>query len=528
MLIDGRLVPHGGTLRAAVAVIGAGPAGISITEELAANGVNVLLLEAGGRHHAAADDDALQGVGAGVPFPQVASRRRGFGGTSGHWAPTTGLRIRPLDSLDLTARPGAGEQSWPIIGSELARYYERAHSTLGMVDGYSPSRWGLDDGATPLVWSGGPQLAMFQFAPHDVFTSRFETLAGNPHVDVTLHSCVREVRLADDGNTVSSLAVVCPGGNEFVVEATVFVLAAGGIDNARLLLASPGRTGRGLGNEHDNVGRYFMDHLSVDTGTIVPADGRTIDVSVFAEQRGGSDERQAMLWLGPEIIEREGLANAAFWVNDMDAGYLSPGVGAARSLRLAINSTPRTDIARHVLASGRGGLDLIAFGGRKLLRRPPRRRAVALRAMTEQLPNRDSRITLTDDRDALGLRRIKLDWRVTDDDLATVRRHQDVLAKLLEERGVGTVADRFVPDAHPSPVMSNYHHIGSTRMHVDPQAGVVDADSRVHGTANLLVAGSSVFPTGGYLNPTLTIVALAIRVADTVRRDLRTSRVSAA
>ena len=141
--------------------------------------------------------------------------------------------------------------------------------------------------------------------------------------------------------------------------------------------------------------------------------------------------------------------------------------------------------------------------------------------MSEQEPDRESRITLSRQRDALGIPRVHLDWRISPLDLATIRRHQDVLAAELEARGLGTIDDRFDPDQrHRSPIMSNYHHIGSTRMHEDPTSGVVDADCRVHEAPNLFVAGSSVFPAGGYLNPTLTIIALALRIADTIRADL--------
>jgi choline dehydrogenase-like flavoprotein len=141
--------------------------------------------------------------------------------------------------------------------------------------------------------------------------------------------------------------------------------------------------------------------------------------------------------------------------------------------------------------------------------------------MTEQAPDRDSRITLSTERDHLGLPRVELDWRVSQSDLAVVRRHQDILARMLEARGIGTVADRFEPASHPSPVMSNYHHIGATRMSTDPRSGVVDADCRLHTVSNLFVAGCSVFPTGGYLNPTLTLIALACRLAERIDRELR-------
>ena len=144
-----------------------------------------------------------------------------------------------------------------------------------------------------------------------------------------------------------------------------------------------------------------------------------------------------------------------------------------------------------------------------------------MRIMTEQLPDRESRIRLSPRLDKLGIPRVDLDWRITAADLEVVVAHQQLLGRLLEDRGVARLTSRFDPAEHPSPIMSNFHHLGSTRMHVDPEHGVVDAECRVHTVANLYVVGGSVFPTGGYLNPTLTIIALAIRAADAIVRDHR-------
>jgi choline dehydrogenase-like flavoprotein len=170
--------------------------------------------------------------------------------------------------------------------------------------------------------------------------------------------------------------------------------------------------------------------------------------------------------------------------------------------------------AQAVRGSGR----LVRFAVNRQLARPGRR-LLALRIMTEQRPDRDSRIRLGAACDGFGVPRVELDWRIGADDLDTIRRHQDVLDALLSRQGVGRVTERFDADRHASPIMSNYHHMGATRMHTSPREGVVDAQCRVHSAPNLFVAGGSVFPAGGYLNPTLTIIALALRVSDAIRRD---------
>jgi choline dehydrogenase-like flavoprotein len=138
----------------------------------------------------------------------------------------------------------------------------------------------------------------------------------------------------------------------------------------------------------------------------------------------------------------------------------------------------------------------------------------------EQAPNPESRVTLMEARDRFGLRRAQLDWRLTELDARSVRRTAEIAADALGGALAGR-AQLLVSEADPWPeTTGRSHHMGTTRMHADPRRGVVDADCRVHGLANLWIAGSSVFPTCGYANPTLTLVALAHRLADRLQREL--------
>lgn len=509
MLIDGRLLPSGTPRRATVAVVGAGPAGITIATALAARGVGVALIDSGGRQQHAAGSDALRGSSIGLPFPLAQSRRRGFGGTSSLWQLRTGLRTRPLDEIDFGARD-VREAAWPFPRATLNRHYDRVHEQLGLPNTYDTAGWHGAAHPHPLTWQGGPELAMFQFAPHDTFLERFDEVVATDGIDLYLHSTVASIDLSSDGGRVASLGVVTGGDNRFTIEADAFVLAAGTIENARILLSSPGRDGAGVGNEHDNVGRYFMEHPSIDCGVLDT--GGSLDVDLFAETTDASGRKtQAMLWLGEEVIAREGLLNAAFWVFDTSTHYLSDGVSATRALSAAIDARSLRHAAREAPGVARGLADLAGYAISKLRRSPPD--AVAVRMLSEQLPDRDSRVRLAEGRDRLGLRRVSIDWRVSATDLELIRRHRDVLAGLLAERGVARFRDPFEPE-QVRPLMSNHHHLGTTRMHTDPRHGVVDEHCRVHSVRNLYATGSSVFPAGGYLNPTLTILALADRLAE--------------
>jgi choline dehydrogenase-like flavoprotein len=527
VLIDGTLLPYRTTLRSDVVVVGAGPAGLTVAQELAAAGIDVMVVEGGGRHHTKADDDTLRGEAIGKPFPMVTSRRRGFGGTSGHWTSATGLRVRPFDEIDFEARPVRPGASWPFGRSALDPYYDRAHAQIGINPDYRPERWFAGTHPSSLTWTGGPEPAMFQFTAHDTYVGRFDEITASPYIDLVLNSTITTMDLSADGASVTGADVVCPGGNEFRVEGRVFVLAAGGIDNARILLSSPGRNGNGIGNEHDNVGRYFMDHLSFDCGVLDALGETPLDIAAFVESDDDTGQKfQPMLWLGAERIQREDLLNAAFWVYESDPAYLSPGISAARSLRASFRSHPVRHAGTHLFGVAKGGIDIASFGLRSALHRQNAKRSVSLRIMAEQLPDRESRVLLADKRDALGRRRVCLDWRVSNTDLDMMRRHRELLVEMLQSRGVARLRDGFDPESpHGPPVMTNFHHMGSTRMHVDPAEGVVDAELRVHSTRNLYVAGSSVIPTGGYLNPTLTIIALSCRLADTVRTALGPVRV---
>jgi choline dehydrogenase-like flavoprotein len=336
-------------------------------------------------------------------------------------------------------------------------------------------------------------------------------------IDLLLETTVERLEIDDNGRTVQRAALVSSSGGRFAATAETFVLACGAIENARLLLSSPDADGCPLGNRHDNVGRYFMDHLSVDSGLLVPMHGGTISAEVFSARQAPDGGRyQPMLWLGDELIERAGLLNAAFWVEEIDPRYLAPGVGAARRVRAAWHGRPRHGLWRASARAAAGTPDLLAYAAGRIRRSA--RRVVAMRILTEQAPNRRSRVRLSSRRDRLGRRRVDIEWKVTDSDLDVIDAHQSVLGGLLEERGVARLTHRFDRRSHPSPIMSNFHHLGTTRMHRDARLGVVDADGAIHSMTNVYVTGGSVFPTGGYLNPTLTIIALAARLADTIAR----------
>jgi choline dehydrogenase-like flavoprotein len=527
LLIDASRLPSGLDLASDVVIVGSGPAGITLAEQLVASGLHVLVVESGDRHQTKAAGDRLRGRSTGAPFPMAASRQRAFAGTASHWTANTGLRVRPLDPIDFEARPGMAETGWPFSYQELEPFYRRAGESVGVDFDYDAANWLPDGGPSALSWDGGPRLALFRFADHRTFTDRFDSFAHSRQIDLLLNATATRIVTGASGS-VESLEVTSPGGPRLSITGRAYVLACGGIDNARLLLASPGPNGAAVGNEHDNVGRYFTDHLSIDSGVVV-ANDPGVDVSSFLETRNAAGQKyQPMLWAGEDRLREHGLLNAAFWVNRLDARFVAPAVQSVRALKAALLTRPLIPgVTSHVRNAADGTLDVARFAYRRFRDSEPRETVISLRIMAEQAPHPESRITLADSRDDTGLPRAHVHWHISASDREGIRRHQDLLAAMLEDRGVGTVVDRL-GEEHPAATMiANYHHMGSTRMHADPRRGVVDSLGRVHSVPNLYVAGSSVFPTGGYANPTLTIIALAIRLAGTLSASLQPVRMHA-
>lgn len=526
MLTDAASLPPSTTLRTDVVVVGAGPAGIAVTLDLARSGHNVLLLDSGGPAQERASQELAKGTSDGETYYRLErSRIRAFGGTSQHWMPQSCMRARPLDHLDFDARPEVGRAGWPFGRDALEPDYRRAQEIcrLGPYD-YDVARWSALANDKPLPLGEQVETISFQAGPLDNFPNRIAELTGAGNVHVLLHATVRRLHTDDFGTRVERLSVAGPDGRPFTVQPQVVVLASGGIDNPRLLLASDDRHLNGLGNRHDLVGRYFTEHPHVRTGVIRlddPAIGAA--VSLYERKRVDGTLHIAMIKISDEVLRAEGALGSAWALHPADEGSSTASARAIADLR---------DVVRHRIALPATGRRLRAVARR------PRDLAAAVRSrvrphrvgepttllkllvMSEQLPDPESRVLLGRGRDRFGERLPHVHWRLADIDHRSIALGQRALDRAFREAGLGQVQD-FYDDADPPPaVVGGFHHMGTTRMATSPRKGVVDADQRLHGVANCYVTGSSVFPTVGYANPTLTIVALAARLARHLRGEL--------
>jgi hypothetical protein len=294
-----------------------------------------------------------------------------------------------------------------------------------------------------------------------------------------------------------------------------------------LLLCSNSRNPAGLGQEHDLVGRFFMDHLRLESAVLHLTDP-TISMRLYrvhmAQRVEPPTAIEGFLSVGYAALAEERLLRCAFQVPPHWRSYPefhSRSVMAIRQLVWALRAGQVPYRWRNRLGTVVSGVRAVALTGLRRLgeARAPRSRFV-LTACSEQAPNPASRVVLAETRDQFGARRARLEWQLSELDLRTIRCANAILAAAVQAAGIGHVTSLIDADGKSRTLRSGFHHMGTTRMHADPTQGVVDANCRVHGVANLFIAGSSTFPTGGYANPTLTIIALALRLAEHLRDQL--------
>ena len=502
-----------------VCIVGSGAAGLTVAAHLG-GGLRVLIVEAGGRRPGL---EGLAGEAADWAFTGFEQgRARSFGGATRLWA---GQCIR-LDPIDFERRDWVPHSGWPIAASDLAPFYDRAEAFLGVPGAvYDASTWHRAGIGVPCFQGADVTPKFTVYMPQPDFTKQFgRRLAQERRVDILLNAAVTSVDLAEDGRQVEGLTLQGDGGRKGRVRARAFVLCGGGIDNPRMLLASSAVAADGVGNGRGLVGRFFQDHPSGTTGVI--ATDRPAPVqNQFRMLRKGGIRYWPKLAL-TEAAQRRGRtlnANALMLYDYDDRSALTQAkatVAAAKArapMRLAAEGAR---LLRHVPELAGRAVHMAATGKAPTFK--PRR--VMLKAHVEQRPDPENRVTLANERDRFGVPLPRLAWRVHPDELRTLRTVTEAVGQVFQRQGWGemTVApwlDEGAEAARPY-LEDTYHHHGTTRMATTPAEGVTDPHCQVFGTENLYIAGSSVFPTSGYANPTLTIVALAIRLGDTLRQRL--------
>lgn len=544
---------------AAVCVIGSGAAGTSVALQLADAGVDVVLLEAGGPR--AAPVDPLVGDLSGAPQhdPLERVRQRRLGGTTAQW----GGRCAPFDHVDFERRDWVPGSGWPVSRDELLPWYRKAADLLRLgtfawtaaeampaaAAGrlFAPAADEQPGAATSDLTDDG----LWRWSPPVRFWQAFRTrLESHPRVQVVPHAPV--VRLEQDvpGGPVTCAVVARPDGTQVRVGAREFVVAVGGVETARLLLASDETTPGGIGNSGDQLGRNYMIHPLAEIASVRVAPDLPIQGAAgFVRSHDGVWVRR-MLRLSDDAQRRLALRNAAFalWYPDpRDPSHRDGLLSTYALLRLALARSrsfkgtgvhrrygESSDASAHAANVLRDLPQVVRYGGRWTRERWLQPRTLPAFALTrtdmpqrlrfdaEQSPEPENRVVLSHSTDSLGMRRIALHHRVGRDDRESLVRTVRRVAECMEVSGQAQVT--LPPDSLLLEELTfgdGTHQMGTARMSASPRSGVVDADCRVHDCANLHLAGGAVFSTGGHAGPTMTIVALALRLADRLVEEQR-------
>lgn len=491
MFHDACRLSSGTVVEADLCIVGAGAAGITLARALRRSGQRVCLLESGGSVVDEETQSLAAGEVGGLPYPPLErGRLRSFGGTTGHWAGW----CRPPRRRNFASRPWVPESGWPFVLEEIEPYLREAQEMcrLGPYD-YRPEFWASSPALRPLPMHGERvQTAITQFSPPVRFGSAYrEELAAADDVAVWLHATAVDLEPDPHGTAVSRLHAATSQGARFAVRARCYVLATGGIENARLLLVAGGR-GSGLrATAIERVGRFFADHLKVEVGRFQPA-AEDLPLGFYVRHVVRGTPVKGHLCFSDELLERERLLECYF---ELEPSPVLPD---------------------------RLGRAVWSLMGRRPGGPAPPSWTVMLRV--DPAPNPESRVTLAAGRDRFGVPLPRVELRYGELERRSVARGVRLLALELGRAGLGRMAlGPGATGAWPPPpgiaVVTGYHHMGTTRMHADPRHGVVDETGRVHGVRNLYVAGASVFP--GYEGyPTLLLVALALRLAAHLRRGL--------
>ena len=545
MIVDARRLAPDVELAGDVCVVGAGPVGIAVVESLTAAGLDVVLLDSGGPEHDADANDL--GEAGEIAFGTVTrlGHTRRLGGNAHAWQIRTGpthrgVRLLPLAGVDLEAWPGDPASAWPMPAGELAAYLVRAQEWFRLPPGPSDlAAWlTADDDPAALLDDDTVRSSAFLFADGGALAERAVPTLEASTVRCYHHATALEVLTDDAGAVATGVRFASGPGREGTVRARTVVVASGGLGSTQLLLASDRVHPGGLGNHHDQLGRHFMDHLLLVGGRLWPA------VPGDVARRAPFDLRvvdgvpvMGHLALTDEAVRAGGLAGLSMLLFPRTDAHAreralsdrqQDGVHAAFAIREALLRRHRPE--RGAFGRALRGLDGVvarAWQGSQHPRSSLGRggwSAGDTSALTyfdvvhqaEQAPHGDNRVTLSDVRDRLGQRRIRIDWRWHDEDAAAVRRSQEAFAAALARSGWGRYEPAEVDGRPVVDSSSSHHFMGTTRMSVLPTDGVVDPDCAVHGVPNLYVASSSTFPRGGYANVTLTAVALGLRIADRV------------
>lgn len=552
MLIDLNQIPQDTGLEADICIVGAGAAGIAIALELETSGHSVLVIESGGFKA----DKFTRTLNEGeVGNPRLHSpvdhyRQRGLGGSTQIW----GGRCMPFDPIDFEDRDYFPNAQWPIKFKDLAAYYPAANllceagefeylatnckefKKSDMIQGFKSAHFTTH--------------TLERFSCPTNFGTRYRRrLEQADNITLVLHANLQKILFSENSTTVCSIAIQSLQGLRATVKAQLFVLATGGLEVPRILLNCNETQRNGIGNQHDLVGRNYMCHLAGTIGELnlsAPSEhiihGYEIsEEGIYCRRRFAlSALAQRKYKLGNFVarLHHPKIANPEHGNSVLSMLYLG-GWAIPYEYRKRLYENEGINFQRLIghmknLASAPHEVTAFCyhlFRDRYLAERKfpsliihPKKPIFSLDFHAEQAPNPNSRITLTQATDQLGMRQLRVDWTYSNIDIETIRTSLSILAADFKDSAVGEL--KFDPESVELEA-TRYgayggHHIGTTRMGHSTRDSVVNSDCRIHSTDNLYIASASIFPTSSQANPTLTLVAIALRLSDHLTKRLGT------
>lgn len=516
MHVDLQTPPEQTQWQSDVCIVGAGVAGLLLADRLGRGGITVHVLEAGGLQQEEESQALYEAeMAADRHSGTLEGRFRTFGGSSTRW----GGQLLPYTADVFQPPPGSDAPAWPIGPGDLEPYYgellDRMHvGRLPFTDALLPAL-----GHSAAALPGGTRLRYSKWAPFSqrnlAHTVGKECLRAAT-VTIFTHANVAELRAA--GGRVTGVRVLNYRGERFEFSAQTVIVAAGTVESSRILLLSPG-----VPNPHDQVGLYFHDHVSLHAAEL-PAMARQRLFRDYGPFFVAGTLLTPKLEALPELQQREGLlaVMAHFVIQEPE----DSGFAAVRAVLTAVQRRQRPSWQMLVRMVGSAG-DLVRLAWALKVQR---RRAAGSRATVwlnidmEQPASERNRVELSQTTDGLGLRKAVVHWSSSDAERTTAARYAQLLQGEFERLGyTGVVWDAALLSGTPPPLADTYHPMGGLRMGTDPATSVVDQDLRVHGMGNLYVASCAVYPTGGSSNPTFTLMALSLRLADHLMQARQTA-----
>jgi choline dehydrogenase-like flavoprotein len=501
-----------------VCILGGGIAGLILAHSLRRKNIPVVLLEAGGLQLEPRCQDLNRAEMAGLPHLGTSTGRcRILGGASNQW----GGQLMPFTPDVFEAPPVCDLPHWPITSEDLEPYFHQIQLLMGVNSlPFTDDLLNAFQQRTPFT-SDDIRIRFSKWLPHrnrNLSKTLGQQCIDSSYISVFLHACATRIALREDGGSVKSVTAKTMNGLTHEFEADLFVVCAGTIETSRLLLAS------GVGNDHDQVGRYFHDHISVEAAAIQPLQqerilrhftpllrngtSHTVKLEASTALRARHRLLSVMAHFTFEEPEDTALHSVRTILRSLQAGKLDSGL-----VRTALKILPQSlEMGRYLKTAYLSNRRPVSTGAR-----------VILKIDTEQKPHAESRIKLSKQQDRLGSPIARVNWRISEEERRAVQTFAGVLDAVFRDAGLGTLAfDKRIfrdDDSWFSLPMDVMHMMGGTRMGFCPSTSVVNENLQVHGVENLYVASCSVFPTGGCSNPTFSLMALTLRLSDLIVKE---------